>query len=297
MPRWFALPWFGGMTLLGSIMAGGSLSERKTWAAFLATTFLMAGCHAQNTLWDWHADLDKGNDRSVEKNYSGGCGVIASGRLSLDDVIANALVFTVLALIMAFALVVRTGWPIAVPVFLGILVPYFYTRGKFSWYHETVLAGSVALSAVVGMLAIDPAAAWWKGALVSVPPAVTLSYMGLAVDEFPDARANLAKGVKSLAYRVYQNFDLSLYIVAWVSMLYLFQVFLIAVGLLKPLTAMTFVLVPFLIARLVALHPWSKELRSKDDCEDNLQKFNKEAKWVVLIGMFYPVLTLLGQII
>ena len=183
-----------------------------------------------------------------------------------------------------------------VPAISGLAVPYFYTRGKFSWYHETALAAGVVLSLILGMLAIDPHAAWWKGILVALPAAIVLCYMGLALDEYPDAAANLKKGVKSLAYRVWDlNFDLCLYLVAWMLLLCIFQVFLIATGFLKPLTAISLILFPFVMARMVFFSPWAKNLRLSPENKVYLEGFTKEAKFLVLIAMLYPILVLIGQ--
>ncbi|GAI74721.1 unnamed protein product, partial [marine sediment metagenome] len=158
---------------------------------------------------------------SIEKGYTGGCGILKV--LSIRELIANFIGWGVLGLAVCGVLASRVTPYIFIPAVLGLAVPYFYTRGKFSVYHETALASGVVLAAVVGMFAVNPNPAWWQGVIVTLPTAIILSYLGLAFDEYGDAHSNLKKGVKSLAYKVWETkFDLALYILAWLLMVYVF---------------------------------------------------------------------------
>ncbi|GAI55443.1 unnamed protein product, partial [marine sediment metagenome] len=106
--------------------------------------------------------------------------------------------------------------------------------------------------------------------------------LGLAFDEWPDAEANLKKGVKSLAYKVWQyGISLEWYIMSWFLFVLVYQVFLIATGILAPMTALTFLTFPGLIACLVLLKV----------------NFRKVGGYLVIVAALYPVLLLLGQII
>lgn len=296
--RWFALPFFGCSALIGSVLAGGSLSELNTWLGFIAVALFMACCHSQNTYIDWAVGLDRGEEKSVEKGYAGGCGLISGGILTPREVIFNFTGWFILGLIPVIILCLRVGPYILIPVALGAAVPYFYTRGKFSWYHETALAAGVVLAAVVGMFAVTPNPEWWIGVIVALPIAVSLSYLGLAFDEYPDAEANLKKGVKSVAYKVWEcRFDLSLYLLAWFVIVYTFQVFLIAIGLLEPLTAISFVVFPLLLARLIFVKPHADALRENPASEVALQGFTATGKILVMVLCLYPVLILVGQVV
>lgn len=296
--RWFALPFFGCSALIGSIIAGGSLSELNTWLGFIAVALFMACCHSQNTYIDWAVGLDRGEEKSVEKGYTGGCGLISEGILSPREVIFNFVGWFILGLIPTIILCLRVGPYILIPLALGAAVPYFYTRGKFSWYHETALAAGVVLAAIVGMFAVNPHPDWWQGLIVALPIAVSLSYLGLAFDEWLDAPFNISKGVKSVAYKVWEcRFDLSLYLLVWFVIVCTFQVFLIVIGLLVPLTAISFVVFPFLLAQLVSLKPHIDATRENPSDKSAQDEFNKVGKILVLTLMFYPVLLLIGQVI
>ncbi|GAI23186.1 unnamed protein product, partial [marine sediment metagenome] len=228
----------------------------------------------------------------------GGCGVIAEGLSSLKGVVFNFIGWTVAGLIVAAILYLRVTPYIFIPLVLGLGVPYFYTRGKFSWYQETSLAIGVVLAAVAGMFAVDASPEWWQGIIVSLPMAVLLTYLGLALDEYPDAYANLKKGTKSLAYRVWESkFDLATYIIAWLIIIYSFQVFLVAIGLLVPLTMISLFIFPFIMAGLVFLKPHADALRDNPTDSTALKGFTATAKLVVVIAMVYPVLIVVGQAI
>ena len=293
--RFFALPFFGCSALIGSLLAGGTLSQLNTWLGFIAVALLMACGHSQNSYIDWAVGLDEPEgEGSVEKGYTGGCGSLKV--LTPKELILNFVGWGVLGLIVCGILAMRVGPYIFVPAVLGLAVPYFYTKGKFSWYHETALAVAVVLAAVSGMFAVNPSPEWGMGIIVTLPIAIILSFLGLALDEYPDAYFNIKKGTKSLAFKVWQNkFDLGTYILSWFSIVYAFQVFLIAIGLLAPLTMLSLLIFPFMIAQLVFLKPYAEALR--DNPADNavLKGFTSQAKLVVAVAMTYPVLILIGQ--
>jgi len=258
----------------------------------------MACAHSQNSYIDWAVGLDSiekdFTGGSVEKGYTGGCGILKI--LTPKELVLNFIGWAVLGLIPLIILSLRMTPYVLIPAVLGLAVPYFYTRGKFSWYHETALASGVVLAGITGMFAVNPYPDWWQAIVVVLPTAIVLSYLGLAFDEYLDAYSNLKSGVKSLAFKVWEyRFDLSLYILSWLVIIYVFQVFIVSIDLLKPLTMISFICFPFLLATLVYLKPHADIIR-----EDPLDKiaqdgFNRVGKLLVLVAMFYPVLVLVGQ--
>ena len=296
-PRWFAISFFGGAALIGSLLAGGTLGELNIWLGFIAVALLMSCCHSQNSYIDWAVGLDKvEGEGSIEKGYTGGCGILKV--LSPKELILNFVSWGVAGLIVCGIIAVRVTPYIFIPAVIGLAVPYFYTRGKFSWYHETALASGVVLAGITGMFAVNPHPAWWQGIIVVLPVATVLSYLGLAFDEYLDAYSNLKLGTKSLAYKVWEaRFDLSLYILAWLVIVYAFQVFLITIDLLKPLTMISLACFPFLLATLVFLKPHADAVRENPLDKVAQDRFNRVGKLLVLVAMFYPVLLLIGQIV
>ena len=122
----------------------------------------------------------------------------------------------------------------------------------------------------------------WEGIVISFPFAIILSFAGLALDEWPDAEANLKKGVKSIAYKVWEyEVDLSSYLGMWIVAMFAYQVFLISIGYLHPLTGITFLILVPLMFLLVMLKG----------------QFEKTAPVFVAVAAMYPVLILVGQIL
>jgi 4-hydroxybenzoate polyprenyltransferase len=296
LPRHFALPFFGGAALIGSLIAGGALGELNTWLGFIAVWLLMASGHAANSFWDWKVGLDAPEEGSVGKGYTAGCRPIPDGFCSPKEVIINSTAFAILGLAVCGIIATRVSPWVFIPAIFGLAIPYFYTSGKFSFYHETMLASGVVLAGVTGMFAVNPQPAWWQAIIVVLPVATVLSYLGLAFDEYLDAYGNLKLGTKSLAYKVWETrFDLSLYILAWLVIVYAFQVFLITIGLLKPLTMISLICFPFLLATLVFLKPHADAVKENPLDKTAQDGFNRVGKLLVLVAMIYPVLILMGQ--
>ncbi|MBA7594919.1 hypothetical protein ES703_01875 [subsurface metagenome] len=283
LPRWFAAPFFGSSLLMGAVLAGGL--GANAWIALVGGLLLMAGGHSFNSFLDWKSGLDQGKveDRSAEKDYTGGQNLIENGIVSLKEVALNATGWYVLALAPLIYLAINISWVILLLGFAGMLITFWYARGKFNWTHETALAVGVGpIPCLLGMFSVNPSPPWVTGLIVSIPVAIILAYLGLAFDEWPDAEANLKKGVKSLAYKVWQyGISLEWYLMSWFLFVFVYQVFLIAVGILSPMTALTFLTFPGFIACLVLLKA----------------NFRKVGAILVIVAALYPVLLLVGEII
>ncbi len=284
LPRWFAAPFFGSAILLGAVLAGGI--NANAWIALIAGLLVMAGGHSFNSFLDYAwTGLDKGEieDRSAEKDYTGGQNIIEAGIVTVREVAINAIIWYLLSAIPILYLAFTVGWPIIIVWILGMLVTFWYSWGKFNWTHETALAVGVGPGSVLlGMFAVSPNPPWGIGLLASAPIAIILSYLGLALDEWPDAEANLKKGVKSVAYMVWKyGVSLEWYVSTWLMFLLVFQLFLIQLNILNPATALAFIPAAVLIPLLVMMKG----------------NFRKTMGAIVLVAAFYPILLLVGQII
>ncbi len=282
LPRWFALPVFAAPAILGGLLSGGMTVN--SWLGVIGTMLVMAGGHSFNSFLDYSwTGLDRGDtsERSAEKDYAGGQSVIASGLVTSREVALNAIAWYVLALVPLVYVAVNVGWPILVIGLLGFLVTFAYAKSKFNWTHEIVLGTAAGpLAVLAGMFATTSSPPWSSGLAVSVPSGILISFVGLAIDEWPDAEANLKKGVKSIAYKVKENgVSLEWYLSSWLLFMFMYQVFLIAIGLLASLSAISFVVWPILMSFLVLLK----------------QDFRRWAGRFVLVAVLYPALLVLGQ--
>ena len=282
LPRWFALPLFGSSAVLGGIMAGGMTVN--SWLGVLAAVMVMAGGHSFNSYLDYAwTGLDRGatKERSAEKGYTGGQSLIAKGIVTKKEVLTNSLAWYILSLIPAIYLAFTVTPVVLIFAALGMSVTFFYAKGKFNWTHETVLGiGIGPLPLLMGMYSTLAAPPWVQGVIASVPFAIIGSFAGLAIDEYPDAEANLEKGVKSVAYMVWRSgVSLEWYLSSWFLFLFIYQLLLIEIGFLNPLSALAFILWPFLIAAFVFL---------KID-------FVKASNAVIGLGVLYPMVMVLGH--
>jgi 1,4-dihydroxy-2-naphthoate octaprenyltransferase len=283
LPRWFAAPFFALSTLMGAVLAGGPTGN--SWLGIISLLFIMAGANSFNSFLDYAwTHLDKGtpDTRSREKIYTSAQNLVARGEVSLKAIVVNALTWYALALGVLVYLAFQSGWPVLVPGCLGMLITFWYSKGKFNWTHELALwAGVGPISALVGMLATSPSADWVSGILGGVPFGVVLSFCGLALDEWPDAEADLKKGVKSLIHTMWEyGISLEWYLTAWFSFLLLYQVLLITLRIYKPLTAITFLTWPVFVACVVFL---------KRDS-------SKATRALVLLAVLYGGMLTAGQI-
>jgi 1,4-dihydroxy-2-naphthoate octaprenyltransferase len=282
LPRWFAAPFFGSAVILGALLAGGM--SLNSWLGVIAGLLIMAGGHSFNSLLDYAwTGLDKGSsdERSAEKDYCAGQSLLAAGVVTAREVALNALVWYVLAAIPLVYLATAVGWGVLVMGLLGMLVTFWYAKAKFNWTHELALGvGCGPLAVLLGMYSTASHPPWQAGILASIPFAIMLSFAGLALDEWPDAEANLKKGVKSVAYKVWESgLPLEWYLTSWFLFMFLIQSLLITTGILAPFTALSFIAWPFLIGTLVVFR--------KD--------FKRMARLVVVFGASYVMLIAVGQ--
>jgi 1,4-dihydroxy-2-naphthoate octaprenyltransferase len=276
------------------VLAGGL--RGNSWIALVGGLCIMAGGHSFNSYLDYAwTGIDKGKveDRSAEKAYTGGQNLLAKGVVSQREVLANALGWYAVSLIPIIYLSVKVGWGVLVVSILSMLITFWYSWGKFNWTHELSLGvGAGPLSVLLGMYGTTAHPNVAAGLMAGVPCAIILCFAGLALDEWPDAEANLKKGVKSIAYYVwYASISLESYLGIWFVFMYLFQFSLIFRGILAYQTMWTFILVPFFMALFVLMR--SKDLKEKGDAAG----FKKAAGIFVAVGALYPVLLLVGQII
>jgi 1,4-dihydroxy-2-naphthoate octaprenyltransferase len=269
--------------VMGALLAGGMTSN--SWLGVIASLLIMAGGHSFNSFLDYAwTGLDKGKleDRSAEKSYTGGQSLIAKGDIGLRAVVINALTWYLLGLLVLIYLAFQTGWTILLVGFAGMLITFWYSRAKFNWTHELALGVGVGpLPALLGMFSTSSHPAWIYGVLAGIPFGMVLSFAGLTLDEWPDAEANLKKGVRSLAYKVWEyGISLEWYLSSWLSFLFIYQILLIIVEIYKPLTAITFLTFPLFLACMVFL--------KKD--------FEKATNAIILIAVLYFVLLLAGQV-
>ena len=246
--RFFALPIVVCAVLLG-VALGGNWSWLSVMVA-LGAIFGMAYAHSFNTLLDYSwTGFDKGTEeeRSKGKVYTKGQQAIAAGIMSPKEVLANGLAY--LAISAIFIGIV--AWKVS-PVIWAIwavmaLMTFGYSWGKLHWSCEFFLGiGFGPLAVMLGM-ASQPNPDFLLAFLAGIPVLILFGYGAETMDQFIDASVNWKRGLRNFGALVWKNKVSIITFIVWLlCATFLSQLFLIAGGVLRPLTALTLItLIPF----------------------------------------------------
>ncbi len=246
--RFFALPVAVCAVLLG-VALGGNWSWLSAMVA-LGAIFQMAFAHSFNTLLDYSwTGFDKGTEeeRSRGKVYTHGQQAIAAGIMSPRGVLANGLVY--LAISAIFIGIV--AWKVS-PVIWAVwavmaLMTFGYSWGKLHWSCEFFLGiGFGPLAVMLGM-ASQPNPDFVLAFLAGIPILILFGYGAETMDQYSDAEPNWPRGLRNFGALVWKNkVSITTFIVWLLCATFLSQLFLIAAGVLHPLTALTLItFIPF----------------------------------------------------
>ncbi len=246
--RFFALPVAVGAVLLG-VALGGHWSWLSAMVA-LGAVFQMAFAHSFNTLLDFSwTKFDQGTEeeRSKGKVYTHGQQAIAAGIMSPKEVLANGLVY--LAISAVFIGIV--AWKVS-PVIWAIwgvtaLMTFWYSWGKLHYQCELALGVGFGPLAVMLGMASQPNPDFLLAFLGGIPILILFGYGAETMDQFTDASVNWKRGLRNFGALVWKNnVSISTFIVWLLCATFLSQLFLIAAGVLHPLTSLTLItLIPF----------------------------------------------------
>lgn len=281
--RFFALPAAACAVLLG-IALGGHWSWLSGMVV-LAAIFEMAYAHSFNTLLDYHwTGFDKGTEeeRSKGKVYTKGQQPIASGELSTKAVLANGLVY--LAISAIFVGIV--AWQVS-PVIWAIwggtaLCTFWYSWGKLHWNAELALGVGFGPLAVMLGMASQHNPDFLTAFLAGIPFLILWGVGAETIDQFTDAEPNWPRGLRNCGALLWKNnVSVTMFLVWLLGVTFLAQLFLIAGGILAPLTALS----------LISFIPFSF-------CLLYLEKDLKTGVWWGLGGIFlHMVLLMVGQVV
>ncbi|MBA7604029.1 hypothetical protein ES703_11147 [subsurface metagenome] len=246
--RFFALPVCASAVLLG-VALGGHWSWLSAMVC-LGAIFQMAYAHSFNTLLDYSwTKFDKGTEeeRSKGKIYTHGQQAIAAGIMTPKGVLINGLVY--LAISAIFIGIV--AWKVS-PVIWAVwgvmaLMTFWYSYGKLHYQCELALGiGFGPLAVMLGM-ASQPDPDFLLAFLAGIPILILFGYGAETMDQFTDASVNWPRGLRNFGALVWKNnVSITTFIVWLLCATFLSQLFLIAAGVLHPLTSLTLItLMPF----------------------------------------------------
>ncbi len=246
--RFFALPVAVCAVLLG-IALGGNWSWLSAMVC-LGATFQMAYAHSFNTLLDYSwTGFDKGTEeeRSKGKVYTKGQQAIAAGILSPSGVLANGLTYLAISAIFIGIVAWKVSPVIWIIWAVTALMTFWYSWGKLHYQCELALGiGFGPLAVMLGM-ASQPDPDFLLAFLAGIPVLILFGYGAETMDQFTDASVNWPRGLRNFGALVWKNnVSLTMFIVWLLCATFLSQLFLIAAGILHPLTALSLItFIPF----------------------------------------------------
>lgn len=254
LPRWFAIP-----IAVCSIILGGVLMKAEVIPLVLAAlsgALMMAAAHSSNTLIDYSVTgFDKGTEeeRSKPKEYTVGQSVIAAGILSEQEVLGNIVFWLVLSAIPAGILSIMVSPWVWLFWALAMACSPLYSLGKRHYLCELVLGlGFGPIACCLGASsASNPH--YLLAFLAGIPIFILWGFGAETMDQYTDAEPNWPRGLRNLGALVWHSRTSISVVISWLlAITFISQLFLIAAGVLKPLTALTLItFIPFTLCLIL----------------------------------------------
>ncbi len=241
--RFFALP-----AVVCAVLLGVALGGHWSWLSImvvLGAIFEMAYAHSFNTLLDYSwTGFDKGTEeeRSKGKVYTKAQQPIAAGIMSPKEVLVNGLVYLAISAIF-IGIVAWKASPIIWAIWAGTaLCTVWYSLGKLHWNCELALGTGFGPLAVILGMASQPNPDFLTAFLAGIPFLILWGYGAETIDQWTDAEPNWPRGLRNLGALVWRNnISISMFLAWLVVITFLSQLFLIAGGVLAPLTALSLI--------------------------------------------------------
>ncbi|GAH34657.1 unnamed protein product, partial [marine sediment metagenome] len=186
-------------------------------------------------------------ERSKGKVYTKGQQAIAAGKLTPKIVLVNSLIY--LAISAVFVGIVAWKVSPVIWVIWGItaLCTFWYSWGKLHWNCELALGTGFGPLAVMLGMASQPNPDFLAAFLAGIPFLILWGYGAETIDQWTDAEPNWPRGLRNFGALVWRNnISISMFLAWLVGITFLSQVFLIAGGILAPMTALSLIsFIPF----------------------------------------------------
>lgn len=200
------------------VLMGIATAQKKGDVNPFHAVLVMIGvilAHVSVNLFNELSDFRTGIDSRTERTpFSGGSGMLQSGRTTVRAVTVVAWTSLLAAAAIGLYFVIATGWLILVFMVCGAVAILFYTPFFARWLFGEIVSGLTLGSMVVmgtffaltGTLEIEVV-------LLSVPPGI-LTALLLLLNEFPDRKADRMGGRRHLVIHFGTRRASLIYIVA-----------------------------------------------------------------------------------
>lgn len=246
--RFFALP-----ATVCAVLLGIALGGRWSWLSVmvvLSAIFLMAYSHSFNTLLDYSwTGLDKGveEERSKGKVYTKGQQAIAAGKLTPGKVLITGLVYLGISIVFTSIVAANTSQIIWAIWAATAFCTFWYSWGKLHYQCELALGVGFGPLAVMLGMASQPNPDYLVAFLAGIPFLILWGYGAEVIDQWTDAEPNWPRGLRNFGALLWNlNGSITMFLVWLLTITFLSQLFLIAGGILVPLTALSLIsFIPF----------------------------------------------------
>ena len=202
--------------LLGTTVAWTKYNLFNPVTFFLALIIgvaLHAGTNVANDYFDYKGGTDNVNKEFVP-GISGGSRTIQEGLLTPHEVLTGSLLLFIVGWFAGVLVTLLTSWIALALIFLGFVSGFFYTAPPFKWAHhgvgELFVGLNFGLFMVLGAYYVQALAIDIEPIIASLPLTLLIAAV-LYINEFPDYKADMATGKRTLIVRLGRKTAAKLY--------------------------------------------------------------------------------------
>jgi 1,4-dihydroxy-2-naphthoate octaprenyltransferase len=249
------------------------------------------GLNVTNDIFDTLSGVDEVNFTPTK--FSGGSRVLQYGLVSLRQMIALAVVFYAVAIIVGLVLVAISGLGLLWLGVAGVLISYFYTAPPLRLVHRGLGELCVALGfgpiMVLGTYFVQTSRYALRPLILSIPVAILVMLI-LYANEVPDRFADAKAGKRTLVVRMQPATVIRGYVTA-VAVAYLVVLAGVVFGVLPWPTLISLLTIP------LAYQTW-KGLKAHYDSPYQLMSFlGKNVNLHLYTGLLLVIGVLLGILV
>ena len=197
--------------------------------ALIIGVALHAGTNVANDYFDYKGGTDNVNKEFIP-GLSGGSRTIQEGLLTPKEILGGSLLLFAIGWIAGILVTLLTSWIALALIILGFISGFFYTAPPFKWAHhgvgEVFVGLNFGLFMVLGAYYVQALTIDTEPIIASLPITLLIAAV-LYINEFPDYKADMATGKRTLivrlgrqtAAKLYPVFILTPYIIVLLSVI------------------------------------------------------------------------------
>ncbi len=225
---------------LASAYVEGSFNAPRALLGLVGVLLAHISINVINDYFDYKSGLDL---KTKPTPFSGGSGMLPSGRLEAKDVYRFAMGSLAIGSAIGLYFVLTTGWMLLPLIAAAAISIYFYTPGFSRWYVGEIITGlNFGPLMVLGGYFIMTGRYSVEALSAGIIPGILVGTL-LFLNEFPDVEADSAVGRKNVVISLGLEKASKLYAVL-IASTYLWVVFSIILRLMPVTSLVAFLTLP-----------------------------------------------------